>query len=58
MVGSSRSDQPSGKGYHRWPRVVLKLSGEAFSGDEALGISPDVVFHIAKEIAAAVAEGV
>jgi uridylate kinase len=47
-----------GKLHHRWRRVVVKLSGEAFSGDEALGISPDVVYHIAKEIAAAVAEGV
>jgi len=36
-----------------WGRVVLKLSGEAFSGDEPLGISPDVVGHIAREITAA-----
>jgi len=42
----------------RWHRVVVKLSGEAFSGDEALGISPDVVFHLAQEIAVAAAEGV
>ena len=43
---------------HRsWRRVVLKLSGEAFSGDEPLGISPDVVAHIADQIAAAVREG-
>jgi uridylate kinase len=41
-----------------WRRVVVKLSGEAFSGDDPLGISPDVVYHIAKEIVAAVAEGV
>ena len=41
-----------------WHRVVVKLSGEAFSGDEPLGISPDVVYHIAKEIVSAVAEGV
>ena len=39
---------------HRtWRRVVLKLSGEAFSGDEPLGISPDVVVHIAEQIVAA-----
>ena len=38
--------------------MVVKLSGEAFSGDEPLGISPDVVFHLAKEIAAVVADGV
>src|ERR1035438_2032166 len=58
MAGVSRSERAGGKAHHRWRRVVVKLSGEAFAGDEALGISPDVVFHIAKEIAAAVAEGV
>ncbi len=46
------------KAHRRWNRVVVKLSGEAFSGDEPLGISPDVVFHLAKEIAAVVADGV
>jgi uridylate kinase len=46
------------KAHRRWNRVVVKLSGEAFSGDEPLGISPDVVFHLAKEMAAVVAEGV
>jgi uridylate kinase len=35
-----------------WHRVVLKLSGQAFSGTEALGIDPDVVMHVAKEIQA------
>ena len=30
-----------------WRRVVLKLSGEAFAGGEPLGISPDVVIHLA-----------
>lgn len=34
-------------------RVLLKLSGEAFGGDQ-LGINPDVVSSIAKEIAKAV----
>ena len=42
----------------RWKRVVLKLSGEAFAGDEALGISPDAVAHIAAEVVSAVREGV
>jgi uridylate kinase len=43
---------------HRaWHRVVLKLSGAAFSGDEPLGIDPDVVAHIAGQIATAVREG-
>jgi uridylate kinase len=40
-----------------WRRVVLKLSGEAFAGKETLGISPDVVAHLAREITAAVREG-
>jgi len=40
-----------------WRRVVLKLSGEAFAGGEPLGISPDVVVHLAREIAAAAREG-
>ena len=47
-----------GQAHRRWKRVVVKLSGEAFSGDEPLGISPDVVFQLAKEIAAVVADGV
>jgi len=46
-------------GEHRnWRRVVLKLSGEAFAGGQRIGIDPDVVIHIAEEIAVAVREGV
>ncbi len=40
-----------------WRRVVLKLSGEAFAGSEPLGIAPDVVIHLAKEITAAARAG-
>jgi uridylate kinase len=58
MAGVSGPEPTGGNAHHRWSRVVVKLSGEAFAGEEALGISPDVVFHIAKEIVAAVAEGV
>ena len=36
-------------------RVLLKLSGEAFGGGQ-LGVNPDVVSQIAREIAAAVEE--
>ncbi len=44
---------------HRpWRRVVVKLSGEAFSGEEPLGISADVVYRIASEIVAVVRDGV
>jgi uridylate kinase len=41
-----------------WQRVVLKLSGEAFAGGEPVGIDPDVVIHVAEEIAVAVRDGV
>jgi uridylate kinase len=41
-----------------WHRVVLKLSGQAFGGDETLGISPDAVVHIAREISSAAGEGI
>jgi len=41
-----------------WKRVVLKLSGEAFAGEEQLGISPKVVGYIAQAIAEAVAKGI
>ena len=51
----ARQGAPSPTG---WRRVVLKLSGEAFSGDEALGISPEVVGKIAREIVAAAREGI
>jgi uridylate kinase len=38
-------------------RVLLKLSGEAFGGGQ-LGVNPDVVSALAKEIAAGAADGV
>jgi uridylate kinase len=41
-----------------WKRVLLKLSGEAFAGEGALGVDPDVVSSIAAEIAEVVARGV
>ena len=41
----------------RLKRVLLKLSGEVFGGGK-IGIDPDVVNAIAKQIAAAVDEGV
>jgi uridylate kinase len=48
----NNADRPA---YHR---VLLKLSGEAFAGEGALGVDPDVVVSIARQIAAVVAEGV
>jgi uridylate kinase len=41
-----------------WHRVVVKLSGALFAGSESLGISPDVVAHLAEEIAEARAQDV
>ena len=51
---------PRAKPSHRRPdsrRVMLKLSGEAFGGGQ-LGVDPDVVADIARQIAGAVSEGV
>jgi len=41
-----------------WRRVLLKLSGEALSGGTGLGVEPDVVARIARQIAAVVRTGV
>jgi uridylate kinase len=41
-----------------WHRVVLKLSGEAFAGGAGLGIDPDIVSHLAREISDALRLGV
>src|SRR4051794_41402447 len=38
-------------------RFLLKLSGEAFAGGGGLGVDPDVVHKIAREIAAVVRDG-
>jgi len=40
-----------------WSRVLLKLSGEAFAGEGALGVDPDVVASIAAQIADVVQQG-
>ena len=48
----------AGEAHPSWHRVVLKLSGQAFAGGEPLGISPDAVVHIAKEVSAAAQEGI
>ena len=41
-----------------WKRVLLKLSGEAFAGGGGLGVDPDVVASIARQIADVVNGGV
>ena len=40
-----------------WQRVLLKLSGEAFAGEGKLGVDPDVVRDIARQIAGVVRSG-
>jgi len=40
-----------------WSRVLLKLSGEAFAGGEGLGIDPDFVASMARQIADVVRSG-
>jgi len=57
VLGSAVRD-PNDWMHRPWHRVVVKLSGEAFSGDEPLGISPSVVQRIAREIVAVVKDGV
>jgi uridylate kinase len=41
-----------------WHRVLVKLSGALFAGSEPLGISPDVVAHLAEEVVETLATGV
>lgn len=42
----------------KWNRVLLKLSGQAFSGPQKLGIDPETVKSIAEDIKEAVESGV
>jgi uridylate kinase len=42
---------------HPYKRVLLKLSGEVFGGDKGLGVDPDVVQGIARQIAEVVNDG-
>ena len=41
-----------------WHRVLLKLSGEAFAGGGGLGVDPDVVSTIARQIGDVIRSGV
>ena len=41
-----------------YKRVLLKLSGEVFGGEKGLGVDPDVVNDVAKQIADVVQSGV
>ncbi|MEU8527675.1 UMP kinase [Streptomyces sp. NPDC048629] len=52
--GAAQGDDNHG---NKAGRFMLKLSGEAFSGGTGLGVDPDVVHAIAREIAAVVRDG-
>lgn len=41
-----------------WKRVLLKLSGEAFAGGGGLGVDPDTVQSIARQVAEVVRKGI
>ena len=41
-----------------WRRVLLQLSGEAFAGEGSLGVDPDVVSSIARQIQGVVSTGI
>jgi len=47
---------PGTRGSYR--RVLLKLSGEVFGGEKGIGVDPDVLADVAKQISAIVHEGV
>ncbi|MBD8605896.1 UMP kinase [Aeromicrobium sp. CFBP 8757] len=57
MTTAEHVDVPASSGGRPLRRVLLKLSGEVFGGGK-IGIDPDVVNGIAKQIAAAVSDGV
>ncbi|MFZ4667833.1 MAG: UMP kinase [Microthrixaceae bacterium] len=48
MTSSSTGDAPRPPA--RWPRVLVKLSGEAFAGTAGLGIDGEVVTELAREL--------
>ncbi len=65
-MGLQGTDQPTLEGMPTtwpgvelggWDRVLLKLSGEAFSGGGGLGVDPDVVGTISAQIADLVRDG-
>jgi len=47
---------PGTRGSYR--RVLLKLSGEVFGGEKGIGVDPDVLADVAKQIHAVVRDGV
>ncbi len=37
----------------RWQRVLVKLSGEAFAGEKGVGLNPDAIDYLARELISA-----
>ena len=59
--GANQSAPPAsvvGAGRKRYTRVLLKLSGEAFAGEQGFGIDAGAITTIAREVAGVHAEGV
>ncbi len=56
VTSSSVTPAPSSSG-PGFSRVLLKLSGEAFAGGQGLGVDPDTVSTLARQIAEVVATG-
>jgi uridylate kinase len=57
VVAEGREDAEVGSPPRRFRRVVLKLSGEVFGGG-AIGVDPDVVQAVARQIATVVRQGI
>jgi len=42
----------------KYPRILLKLSGEALMGEQDFGISPDILSRVAAEVKSVIDAGV
>lgn len=49
-TNDAKADGASALRPARWPRVLIKLSGEAFAGDQGFGIDGSVITTLAREI--------
>ena len=55
---SAGSDAPTAPSRSKFGRVLLKLSGEAFAGEQGFGIDAEAISVIAQEVASVVRENV
>ncbi len=58
MAPENGTDGAAGEVTPRWPRIVLKLSGEAFAGNAGFGIDGSIVRQLAEEVVDARSMGV